>query len=257
MLNTCLAPCAQHPSASALLQRKASTQRRAAVTPSRFLFDVCEARSWGTPQHGSADTAWISPSFTPLPFPTHIFNSFRLFSFHELHCFCSPSCPGFLDLWKASIWKAKSSQQSVPNTQLRIPTHRSFQSPGQDRSWQVRVGWCSLHVAQGTKRTLSCASVWVLETRERHRFLWQSVSHPNHGSTFLLFPSALHSAPHQIPTNGTWQGVLSWQQGSESPGWESLQTHWKSWGSVFLQHSAAGTGTLWCVGGCKIQKISN
>lgn len=135
-----------------------------------------------------------------------------------------------------------------PHHPVQDSHSEELSAPGQDRSWWVRVGWCSLYVAQGTKRThqqtLSCASVWVLETRERHRFLWQSVSHPNHGNPFLLLPSALHRAPQQTPINGTWQGILPWQKGSESPGWESLQTHWKNWGSVFLQHSAAGTGTL-------------
>lgn len=129
-------PLCSDPSASALLQRKASTQRRAAVTPSRLLFDVCEVRFWGTPQHGSADTAWISPSFTPLPFPTHIFNFFRFFSFHKLHSFCSPSHPGFLDLWKASICKAKSSQQSVPTTSPGFPLRGAFST----RSGQKLVG---------------------------------------------------------------------------------------------------------------------
>lgn len=83
------------PAASALLQTKANNKRRTAVTPSRFLFDVCEVRSWGTPQHGSPDTDWISPSLTSLPFPAHIPDSFRVFSFHKLHCFWGPSHPGF------------------------------------------------------------------------------------------------------------------------------------------------------------------
>lgn len=99
------APHAQHlphplglcsaPAASALLQREANNKSRAAATPTRLLFDVCEVRSWGTSQHGSPDTAWISLSLTPLPFPTHIPDSFRVFSLCKLHCFCGPSHPGF------------------------------------------------------------------------------------------------------------------------------------------------------------------
>lgn len=48
---------AQHPDASASVQRKANNKRRPVVPPSRLLSDVQVTRSWDTPQHASPDTA--------------------------------------------------------------------------------------------------------------------------------------------------------------------------------------------------------
>lgn len=203
MDNTCLTPqaCAQHPAASALLQRKANNKRRAAVTPSRFLFDVCEVRSWGTPQHGSPDTAWISRSLTPLPFPTRIPNSFRVFSFQKLYCFCNPLRPGFSRSMKACICKGNSSEQLVPNTQHRIPTHRSFQSPGQDRNWWAQSGlmqpvWGSRYKKNTSAHPLLYLYLGAGNKGNATGFSGsqrQPASHPSHGQTFLLFPSAVHT----------------------------------------------------------------
>lgn len=96
---------------------------------------------------------------------------------------------------KGPMCKANSSQQLVPNnTQHSTPTHTSFQSPGQDRSWWAQSG-------PGYKKTMSADLVMRIYPGAENKgkatgfsgSQRQPASHPSHGKTFLLFPSAVHT----------------------------------------------------------------
>lgn len=230
---------ASAPAASALLQGKASNKRRSAMIPTRFLFDVCEVRSWGTPHHGSPDTVCFPPVW-PHSLSQHIFLTLSgsLVSINYIVSVALHTLD-YLDLAKTSLCKSNSSQQLVPSAQHRIPTHRSFQSPGQDRSWW----WCSSELGDAAsmwptyKKNTSANPVLYLSLGAENKGKAtgssgsQSASHPNHGKIFLWFPSAVHhNVAHQTTINVTY--CHGSKEVRAQPGNPS-RAHWKSWRSSF------------------------
>lgn len=88
-----------------------------------------------------------------------------------------------------------------PQHPARIHTHRSFQSPGQDRSWWAQSGVMQPMWGPGYEKDTSAHPVLYLYLGAENKGKATcfsgtqrlSASQPNCGQTFLLFPSAVHT----------------------------------------------------------------
>lgn len=157
-----------------------------------------------TPHHASPDTAWISHILTPFLFPTpeRVLSSFRIFIFHRFHCFCSPACTGFSRPGLLAFnCKANSSQQLVPNTQLRSPTFAFTHPVVPAVAGVIRVEWCGQYMTQCMKRT--CQQILLADpspgcwskgkTTAFYGSQRQATPLPNHGKTYFSCPPAVHT----------------------------------------------------------------